>query len=153
KMTGDDSSSGATTKPADEKMAQGATPTTTKSEVAEEVSWRSLFDGKTLTDWKRTEYGGEGEPKVKDGTLVIPMGATLSGVNYTGKSPKMNYEVELEAMRVDGSDFFCGLTVPINDSSASLILGGWGGGVCGISSLDGEDAANNNTTTTRNFES
>lgn len=117
-----------------------------------EPEWRNLFDGKTLNGWKRTEFGGEGEPKVKDGNLLIPMGATLSGVNYTEPTPKMNYEVSLEAMRVDGSDFFCGLTVPIGDSSASLILGGWGGGLCGISSLDGQDAANNETSTVRSFQ-
>jgi hypothetical protein len=132
-------------------LPDGESPIT-KVDPKSETGGRSLFDGKTLSGWKRTEYGGEGEPKVKDGNLVIPMGATLSGVNYTESTPKMNYEVTLEAMRVDGSDFFCGLTVPIGDSSASLILGGWGGGLCGISSLDGQDAANNETSTVRNFD-
>jgi len=64
----------------------------------------------------------------------------------------MGYEIRLEAMRAGGSDFFCGLTFPVNDSCASLILGGWGGTVCGISCLDGEDAANNETTTSTNFK-
>ena len=64
----------------------------------------------------------------------------------------MDYEIRLEAMRADGSDFFCGLTFPVNDSFASLILGGWGGTVCGISCLDGEDAANNETTTSILFK-
>ena len=82
----------------------------------------------------------------------MPFGDTLTGLNYTGKTPTTNYEVELDAKRVEGSDFFCGLTVPVNDSYASLILGGWGGGVCGISSLDGEDAAHNETTTYRKFD-
>src|SRR5262249_23284080 len=63
-----------------------------------------------------------------------------------------NYEVSVEAMRVDGSDFFCGLTVPIADSWASLIVGGWGGSVCGVSSLDGQDAANNETSTVHSFD-
>jgi len=31
-------------------------------------------------------------------------------------------------------------------------VGGWGGGVVGLSSLDGEDAANNETTQYLNFE-
>jgi hypothetical protein len=64
----------------------------------------------------------------------------------------MNYEVELEAMRVDGSDFFCGLTFPVGKKHLSLIVGGWGGGVCGISSLDGNDASENETTTYRRFK-
>ena len=82
---------------------------------------------------------------MKDGTLVIPAGAVLSGVVYEGEVPKVDYEVELEAQRVMGTDFFCGLTFPYKDSHASLILGGWGGGLCGISSINGEDAAHNHT--------
>ena len=51
----------------------------------------------------------------------------------TNEIPKINYEVALDAMRVSGSDFFCGLTVPVNDSFCSLIVGGWGGGLGGVS--------------------
>ena len=112
----------------------------------------NLFDGKTLAGWTVTDFAGHGDPSVEDGCIILPFGDTLTGLNYTGKTPTTNYEVELDAKRVDGSDFFCGLTVPVNDSYASLILGGWGGGVCGISSLDGEDAAHNETTTYRKFE-
>ena len=49
-------------------------------------------------------------------------------------------------MRVDGIDFFCGLTFPVADSHASFIVGGWGGTVVGISSIDGMDASENATT-------
>jgi hypothetical protein len=55
-------------------------------------------------------------------------------------------------MRVSGSDFFCGLTVPVNDSHCTLIVGGWGGGLTGISSLDGYDASENDTTRFQNFQ-
>jgi hypothetical protein len=55
-------------------------------------------------------------------------------------------------MRVMGSDFFCGLTVPVGDSFCSLIVGGWGGTLVGISSLDGMDASENETTKFVNFE-
>src|SRR5690606_8783888 len=51
-----------------------------------------------------------------------------------------------------GTDFFCGLTFPVNDNFCSLILGGWGGGVCGLSSIDGFDASENSTSTFRDFE-
>lgn len=112
----------------------------------------SLFDGKTLTGWQRSDFAGGGEPAVEDGLLILPNGEQLTGVTWTGKPmPKSNYEVSLEAKRVDGSDFFCGLTVPIKNSFVSLIVGGWGGTVVGISSLDGNDAANNNTTRTLRF--
>jgi hypothetical protein len=46
-------------------------------------------------------------------------------------------------MRVDGNDFFCGLTFPVGDDPCSLICGGWGGGVTGLSSIDGMDASEN----------
>lgn len=117
-----------------------------------DLQWESLFNGKDLDGWKITEFGGQGEVHVKDGALILPMGAMLTGVTYTDQTPKINYEIELDAMRVEGTDFFCGLTFPVNDSAASLICGGWGGGVCGISSLDGYDAANNSTTTYREFK-
>jgi hypothetical protein len=107
--------------------------------------WKNLFDGKSLNGWKSSGYGGGGETRVEDGKIVIPMGDRLSGITYTGNVPHMNYEVELEARRVLGSDFFVGLTFPVGDAHASLILGGWGGAVCGISSLDGEDANTNKT--------
>ena len=45
-----------------------------------------------------------------------------------------------------------GLTVPAKDSFISLIVGGWGGGVCGISNIDGNDAARNETTSMHKFE-
>jgi hypothetical protein len=64
----------------------------------------------------------------------------------------MNYEVALDAMRLTGSDFFCGLTVPVGTNCCSLIVGGWGGSLVGISSLDGMDASENETTKFTNFE-
>lgn len=114
---------------------------------------QSLFDGKTLAHWKPTDFGGQGEVKVEKGELLLTHGESLTGVTWQGPVPaKMNYEIELDAQRVDGSDFFCGLTFPVNEDCASLILGGWGGGVCGISSLDGSDAARNETTSVQEFQ-
>lgn len=118
----------------------------------EKVEWTSLFNGKNLEGWKVTEFGGEGEVEVKDGQMVIDIGNPLSGVNYTGKTPKTNYEVELDAMRVSGSDFFCGLTFPVKDDPCSLILGGWGGGLIGLSSINGMDASENETTNYKEFK-
>lgn len=115
--------------------------------------WISLFDGKELGHWKPTDFGGQGESKVEDGNLLLTHGETLTGVTWQGDLPaKINYEIELDAQRVDGSDFFCGLTFPVNNDSASLILGGWGGGVCGISCIDDNDAARNNTTSVHEFK-
>jgi hypothetical protein len=117
------------------------------------AKWQSLFDGKDLGHWKPTQFGGEGEAKVENGQLLLTHGETLTGVTWQGAVPaKINYEIELDAQRVDGDDFFCGLTFPYNDTSASLILGGWGGGVCGISCIDDNDAARNDTTSVHAFK-
>ena len=113
--------------------------------------WQSLFDGKHLGQWKPTPFGGEGEVTAADGVLRIAMGADLSGVTWKGEFPKQNFELALEARRAEGSDFFCGLTFPVGESHCSLIVGGWGGGVVGLSSIDGEDAANNATTKVVSF--
>jgi hypothetical protein len=112
---------------------------------------QTLFDGKTLKGWAITDFAGHGEVKVEDGKLLLEMGV-MTGVTYTNPIPKTNYEIELDAMRVEGSDFFCGLTFPIGDNPCSLVLGGWGGGVVGLSSVDGEDAAHNETSKFMNFD-
>src|ERR1051325_9412418 len=66
-----------------------------------------LFDGKTLKGWEITDFAAHGEVKVIDQKLILSMGV-MTGVTYTNPFPKMNYEIELDAMRVDGDDFFCG---------------------------------------------
>ena len=113
-----------------------------------------LFNGKDLDGWKNSMFGGDGEIVVEDGHLILDRGNELTGVTWKDAKvlPKFNYEISLEAQRVDGSDFFCGLTFPIKDDPCSLILGGWGGTVCGISSLDFKDASENETTSFREFK-
>src|ERR1041385_3745211 len=112
-----------------------------------------LFNGKDLSGWKKTEFGGEGEVEVKDGKIIVHEGASLSGVHYTNAIPaRKDYQITLEGMKIDGDDFFCGLTFPVNDTQCSLILGGWGGGVVGLSSIDGMDASENETTKYIKFE-
>jgi hypothetical protein len=112
---------------------------------------QQLFDGKSLAGWRISDFAGSGPVKVEGGKLILEMG-TMTGVTYTNPVPAMNYEISLEAMRVDGNDFFCGLTFPVGKDPCSLIVGGWGGGVVGLSSLDSQDAANNETTQYMNFE-
>lgn len=114
----------------------------------------SLFDGKTLKGWKSTNFGGEGEVFVRDGSLVMEMGSDLTGITWQDAKviPRSNYEITFQAQRVDGFDFFCGLTLPIQKGYASLICGGWGGGVCGLSSINSYDASENETTSYREFK-
>jgi hypothetical protein len=117
----------------------------------------SLFDGKTLDGWEVSDYAGHGEVEVLDGKIMLPRGESLTGINLTKKRfaevmPKVDYEVTLEAMRVDGNDFFCGLTFEVNDDPCSLIVGGWGGSLVGLSSLNDADASENETTAFHSFE-
>jgi hypothetical protein len=111
-----------------------------------------MFDGQTLSGWQETQFAGRGEVQCRQGLILLNMGDPFTGINYTRDFPKINYEIALDAMRVMGSDFFCGLTVPAGDNFCSLIVGGWGGSLMGISSLDGMDASENETTKYMNFE-
>lgn len=106
-----------------------------------------LFDGKDLDDWEITDFAGKGEIFIDENeSLVLEMGAELSGLHWKGQDlPKSNYEISLQAKRTMGSDFFCGLTFPYLESHATLVLGGWGGSLIGISSLDDFDASENET--------
>ncbi|NOZ22345.1 MAG: DUF1080 domain-containing protein [Planctomycetes bacterium] len=122
--------------------------------TAGEEEWESLFDGKTLKGWKVTDFGGQGKVEVKDDIIILNMGVgNLTGITWTGPVRRMNYEIYVDAMRLAGHDFFCGLTFPVGDSCCSLICGGWGGSLVGISSFDDMDASENETTTHMDFES
>ncbi len=123
-----------------------------KEEPAKEVK---LFDGKTLKGWKildKIDFDKHGEVKVKDGELILEQGQFMTGVKWGGEFPKLDYEVSLEARRIEGGDFFCGMTFPVGQSHASLILGGWGGTLTGISCIDGFDASENETTGSIDFQ-
>lgn len=120
---------------------------------AEELLGRSLFDGESLKNWKATDFGREGKVEVKDGLLIIGTGEPMTGITWTGDEiPKVDYELRLEAKRVEGSDFFCGITFPVGKSHCSLILGGWGGSLTGLSSINYLDASENETSDFYDFE-
>jgi hypothetical protein len=120
---------------------------------ATDALWQPLFDGKTLANWQSTKFGGEGAVKVENGQIVLETGKTLTGITWAGgELPKTNYEIALQAMRVAGRDFFAGVTFPVGDSFCSLILGGWGGSVVGLSSINFMDASENQTSQSIEFE-
>jgi 3-keto-disaccharide hydrolase len=117
-------------------------------------AWQPLFDGKTFTNWQSTKFIGEGAVKVENGQIILEAGRDLTGITWTGpKLPTTDYEIALQAMRVEGRDFFAGVTFPVADSFCSLILGGWGGSVVGLSSINGMDASENQTSQSIDFES
>ena len=120
-------------------------PVTLRSE-----EWTPLFDGRTLSGWKEAPYTGRGAVQVRDGVLRLGKGRT-TGIAYTGKFPSRDYELRFEAARLEGNDFFAGITFPVDDSFCFWVNGGWGGAVVGLSNLDGNDASENDTSTTRDF--
>jgi hypothetical protein len=111
----------------------------------------SLFDGETLGNWEVTNFGGQGSVEVKDGSIVLENGGPMTGITWTAEYPKVNYEVNLEARRIEGGDIFCCLTFPVKDAFCSFVVGGWGGHVVGLSSIDGWDASDNETTRKKYF--
>ncbi len=115
---------------------------TLNPQIAED---RILFDGVSLNNWQLIDYEGHGEVSVSDSCIIIGKGDLITGIRWTGDFPKTGYEVTLSAKRVNGNDFFCGLTFPVRESYLTLVLGGWRGALSGLSCIDGYDAANNQT--------
>ena len=122
------------------------------AEPAAEPPVVKLFDGKTLDGWKIANFGGEGEVRIEKGEIQLDIGNDMTGITYTKAIPTIDYELTLEAMRTAGGDFFCGLTFPIGKDPCSFIVGGWGGGVVGLSSVDDADASENETTSFHSFD-
>lgn len=124
-------------------VAAGMAPTTP----------RALFDGKTLDGWKKADFTRAGAVRVEDGRIVLGAGEPITGITTTRTDfPRTNYELSYEAMRVEGEDFFAAATFPVGKSCITLVNGGWHGFVTGLSSLDGMDASENETTTSVPFE-
>jgi len=115
-----------------------------------------LFNGKSLEDWETVDVGGSGVVDLEGGVMIINQGENVSGAVYkkAASLPLTNYEITLEAKRLQGVDFFVGLTFPVGDlkTCATFVCGGWGGSVTGISSIDGLDASENNTSSYQRYD-
>lgn len=129
------------------------TARTPQTAAPDGAGWQPLFDGKTLAGWQPSRFNADGAVKVEDGRIVLDTGRSSTGITWAGPGlPTTNYEIALQAMRVEGSDFFAGVTFPVGDSFCSLILGGWGGSVVGLSSINGQDASENDTSQSIEFQ-
>ncbi|MGB9623963.1 MAG: 3-keto-disaccharide hydrolase [Phycisphaerae bacterium] len=118
-------------------------------------AWVPLFDGRTLDGWRPLDEGpfeGHGDVRVENSAIVLEPGRMQTGISWRGGFPRDRYEVSLEAKRTQGSDFFCGMTFPVGDSPCTLIVGGWGGSIVGLSNVDDQAAVENQTTGTYSFE-
>lgn len=120
-------------------------------------TWELLSAAENM-HWKSADMPDTGKAEVRDGEAVLESGGPMTGLRYdnwmTGGLPVRDYAITCEAMRSEGTDFFAAITFPVRklETCATLIVGGWGGGLVGISSIDGEDASNNSTRSEQKFE-
>jgi hypothetical protein len=131
--------------PAWEFSVERATP----AESAE--VWHPLFDGKTLDGWKESSFVARGKVIIEKGTIFLGSGY-MTGITWTRDFPTTNYEIRYQAARIEGNDFFGAVTFPVHDTFCTLVNGGWGGSVVGLSSLDLMDASENETMLLMTFQ-
>jgi hypothetical protein len=113
------------------------------------------FNGRDLGGWRvvdRHFFGQHGRVQWREGAMVLDAGKPGTAIAWSGATPRQNYELRCEAKRLDGDDFFFGLTFPVDKSHCTLILGGWGGGTTGLSNIDDYSAVENETTDYIPFE-
>lgn len=112
--------------------------------------WRGFWEGAAIP--------GQGEIAADGGWLEIGTGKPMSGARFTAweapRFPSVDYAIEYEAKRVEGRDIFGMVTFPVREGAthATFVLGGWGGTVTGISSIDFSDANENQTRGEHPFE-
>ena len=114
-----------------------------------EKNWTELFNGTDLTGWTTPDFGGSAKVTVEeteDGNVIrLKMGMMITGIVYENEFPTTNFELELEARRTGGHDFFATTTFPVGEGFCSFVTGGWGGSIFGLSSLNGYDASENSS--------
>ncbi|WP_153559038.1 3-keto-disaccharide hydrolase [Roseimaritima sediminicola] len=139
----------AETESSDESPAKASQPAGKADDKTKWIALPTTAEG----PWENCNFGGDGEITFEDGVAKLGFGDPLTGIRLTKEGfPRENFEIQLQARRTSGFDFFCGLTFPVGKGHVSFILGGWSGGVVGISSIDGRDASENETTDFRTFE-
>jgi hypothetical protein len=129
------------------------------SVVSEEVftedrtSVTSLLSKNSLEGWAPTDFFKPGKVDIQDGILKMSRGKPMTGVTSLKKDmPVSDFEIVFEARRIDGDDFFAALTFPVHSGFLTFVNGGWSGNITGLSSIDGSDASENETSCLYKFE-
>lgn len=117
----------------------------------------SLLEGTAAAQWQQAGIPDEGKIHVANGELTLATGQPMTGAKWVGWTqdlPQTNYALTYEALRVEGGDIFGMATFPVgsHQSHATFVIGGWGGTVTGISSIDFQDANENQTRAEQRFE-
>jgi hypothetical protein len=100
----------------------------------------------------------EGAFQIVDGEITLAIGLPMSGCKFPAWAdlglPGTDYAIHYEAMRVEGDDIFGMCTFPVasHEAHATFVIGGWGGTLTGISSIDFKDASENSTRAEQRFE-
>lgn len=129
--------------------------------VAGGLSIVNTASAQSMKDWKACQFGGDGRVQISDSQIELSYGDPLTGIyrstetneGDSEKPPRTNYRFTYRAKRTEGFDFFAAATFPVGDGYATFVPGGWGGGVVGLSSINGDDASENETTQFFHFES
>lgn len=112
------------------------------------AEWK-LLGSEFAHSWEKAGIADEGSFTILHGEIRLQPGRPMTGARFAAwrslKMPLTDYAIDYQAMRLEGDDFFGTVTFPVDDTHVSLIVGGWGGSVVGISSIDDMDA-NENTT-------
>jgi hypothetical protein len=119
-----------------------------EAEKPSAAGWRDLSDRKNLRKWEVVEkydFRRHGKVDLQPGQILLEAGSPGTAARWTGEFPRIDYEVTLDGKRVKGQDFFCGMTFPVGQKALTLVVGGWGGQVTGLSSIDDEPAVENET--------
>jgi hypothetical protein len=118
-----------------------------------------LLQAAHLPLWQASAIPDQGPVEVTANGITLHPGQPMTGVRFTGdwealQLPWIDYALTFEARRTEGRDFFATCTFPVGarDRCVSLVVGGWGGGLVGISSIDHLDASENSTRGEMRFE-
>lgn len=117
-----------------------------------------LLDVKMAALWQQAGIPDEGKITVTKGELTMAVGQPMTGCKFPSWAelglPGTSYSISYEAMRVEGDDIFAMCTFPVSshEAQATFVLGGWGGTVTGISSIDFSDANENSTRGEQRYE-
>lgn len=112
------------------------------------MPWQNIFDGKSLDGWRHAD---KGNATVENGQIILDTSEGACTIVASRDLPKTNYELSLVAKRFSGTDF-CSTTFAVGDRECTLIVGGYGGEIVGLGTLDGRRADNNETTHRIRFE-
>jgi hypothetical protein len=123
----------------------------------EQKRWE-LLSGDLASSWASAGIEGDVGFEIASEELNQPASRPMSGARFERwreqKMPVVDYTIEYEAMRVEGTDFFGTVTFPVRslETCASLVVGGWGGALVGISCIDTYDASENTTRSEQKIE-